>query len=274
MELTALSIVRNANLIGYPWLECYQAVMPFVDTFVLGEGYSEDDTWEWCLKLRAKYPEKVQLHRYKWPALPGGFAIGEATNECLSHCPEGWSLCVQADELWHPYSLAVIRHFLLKGAYPKEVDGFSFNYLHLEHNCQELQGGGDLEHQLGAGYQRAIRLVKNVDYIKSFRDGWTFDGCRHMEHPRLRFPLVHINYFLYHNVLSKRKQQAEETFSDLGHYVAGAEATAREWAGHKTIPEKFLRKTSPFLEFLHPRLWPLLGTLRYIPSLERRYDAT
>lgn len=269
MGLTGFSVVRNAHIMGYPWLECYQAIIPYVDHFVLSEGYSDDDTWLWCQRLRNKYGEKVELIRYHWPTLPTGFAIGEATSDCVHRCEGEWLLYVQADELWHPDSLAVVQSCLREKDYPEDVDGFSFNYLHLEYNCQELQGGGTFQRQEGAGYQRAIRLVRNAPYIHSHRDAWTFEGCRRVAHFQLEYPIVHINYFLYHDVPSKRRRQAEEFYPDLGHYVTGAAKTEREWIEHKEVPEKFLQKTSPFQKYLNPLLWPLLGTLRYEPALER-----
>lgn len=268
MKLTAFSVIRNANILGYPWLECYQAVMPYVDEFVLSEGYSEDDTWTWCQRFARKWPE-VQLARHFWPCLQTGFAIGYATNGCMDVARErggGWLLYVQADELWHPESLSGLRRLIEESP---QADAFTFNYLHLEYNCQQLQGGGTLEKQDGAGYQRAIRLVKNEPYIRSHRDAWTFEGCAWVEHVMLSRPIVHNNYFLYHNVPLKRRRQAEEFYPDLGHYRYSAEVTEREWAEHKEVPEMFTRTTSPFQEYLNPIILPVLGMRRYEPALER-----
>ena len=44
MKVSGFSIVRNAVLMDYPFLESVKSILPLVDEFVIGVGQSDDQT--------------------------------------------------------------------------------------------------------------------------------------------------------------------------------------------------------------------------------------
>lgn len=257
-QITAMMVVRNANFMGYPWLEAILSVLPHVDEFLLQEGYSDkDDTLEWMYEL-VKANQKFRLFRYEWPeGLESGFAIGAATNNLLVKARGDWAWNIQADELWHPHAAQAMAEFLRSGNSTK-YDSVSLNFLHLENNCQVVQEG--------AGYQRAVRIVRTGYGIAAFRDAWTFDPVSSTAAVDMEKPLVHCNYCFWDNVPQKKREQASRLYKDLDHYQIAAEEAEKASVGQ--IPEEFMETDSPFADRLPDHFLPLLGKLKYEPRME------
>jgi len=259
--LDAFSVIKNGIDLGYVFVEGFSLVLPHVRRMWVQDGHSEDDTFKWLQMLDAKH-HKFTLSKYKWPRMPTGFAIGAATNRCMDWARSGEAthfLYVQADEIWHPDSLDYMTGMLEK--YP-DVDGWNFQFLHLQNNMQEVQPG--------AGYTRAVRLVRNVPWISSHRDAWTFEGCREIKTVDLPVPIIHNNRSFWHNIPRKLKNHAKELYADLGHYAASSdEASVLYAVGEENgVPEMFTRTDSPFMDILPDVIKPLLGQLAYKPQEE------
>lgn len=249
--IVGMTVLKNATRMGYPWVETILTVLPICNHFHIGEGYSEDDTWDILVRLKEKYGDKISLSRYEWPVMETGFAIGAATNDALNQIRHlgGKVLYVQGDELWHPESLAEMKRLA-----EEDYDAYSIQYLHLEHNCQQVQEG--------AGYQRAIRMVANKDTIVAHRDAWTFEGYeRCLGVHSLPHPLVHCNYCFWDNVPIKKREQADKLYQDLGHYQQAAELAEQLYSDEP--PQMFKETGSPFIEHLSPLFVPMLGQRKY-----------
>lgn len=227
--IVGMTILKNAIRMGYPWVESILAVIDFVDHFHIGEGFSDDGTYEVVQRLKSKYGPKLGVSRFVWPSMETGFAIGAATNNALNYVRHlgGKILYVQADELWHPDS---VREMVRLAA--EDYDAYIVPFLHLEHNCQRVQEG--------AGYQQAIRMVSNEPWITSHRDAWTFEGFRKsLTVMSLPHPLVHCNYCFWDNVPIKKRVQADELYTDLGHYGAAADAAEEYYGTALGVPPDF-----------------------------------
>ena len=44
MKVSAFTFIKNGQILGYPFLESIQSILPIVDEFVVNVGESEDDT--------------------------------------------------------------------------------------------------------------------------------------------------------------------------------------------------------------------------------------
>jgi len=252
--IIGLTVLKNATRMGYPWVESILSVIDFVDHFHIGEGFSTDCTYDVIKRLRWKYGDKISVSRFRWPRMDTGFAIGAATNDALNHVRKlgGKILYVQADELWHPDSVAEMVRLA-----DEDYDSYKVPFLHLEHNCQVIQEG--------AGYQWAIRMVSNEAQIISHRDAWTFEGVgRTLQVMSLPHRLVHCNYCFWDNIPVKKRVQANVFYADLPHYDAAAGEAEALYQSHDEIPEMFLATSSPFEEHLSPIFLPMLGQPRYV----------
>ena len=44
MKISAFTFIKNGQILGYPFLQSIQSVLPIVDEFIINVGESEDDT--------------------------------------------------------------------------------------------------------------------------------------------------------------------------------------------------------------------------------------
>ena len=46
MKVSGFTFIKNAEMLGYPFIESIQSVLPIVDEFVIAVGKSDDNTLE------------------------------------------------------------------------------------------------------------------------------------------------------------------------------------------------------------------------------------
>ena len=44
MKVSAFTFIKNGQILGYPFLQSIQSILPIVDEFIINVGESEDDT--------------------------------------------------------------------------------------------------------------------------------------------------------------------------------------------------------------------------------------
>ena len=44
MKVSAFTFIKNGQILGYPFLQSIQSVLPIVEEFIVNVGESEDDT--------------------------------------------------------------------------------------------------------------------------------------------------------------------------------------------------------------------------------------
>ena len=108
--ISAVMVLKNGVLLGYPFVESILSILPVCDEFVIAEGYSDDDTYDWLERLQQCYPEKIALSRQRWPeGLRSGHAIGVMQTDALKKCRGKWILLMQADEILPEENVRPIR---------------------------------------------------------------------------------------------------------------------------------------------------------------------
>ena len=46
MKVSGFTFIKNGQILGYPFLQSIQSILPIVDEFVINVGESEDNTLE------------------------------------------------------------------------------------------------------------------------------------------------------------------------------------------------------------------------------------
>ena len=46
MKVSGFTFIKNAEMLGYPFIESIQSILPIVDEFVIAVGKSDDNTLE------------------------------------------------------------------------------------------------------------------------------------------------------------------------------------------------------------------------------------
>jgi hypothetical protein len=109
VTLTGFMVVRNGISQGYPFLEAVRAALPICDEFLIGDGGSDDGTWEALEELRERERDRVQLYRSPWPkGIDRRHVIAAETNRLKERCRTRYCFNVQANEIVHERTLREI----------------------------------------------------------------------------------------------------------------------------------------------------------------------
>lgn len=167
--ISGFTIVRNAQVLGFPFKESVLSALPLCDEFIINCGDSDDDTKLICEELRTQFPNKIKLIHTTWEKenQSGGFQLKAQTDRAMKECKGNWFLYIQADEVFHQADYSNIRKALKMAEGLEGVDGLVFDYLHFYGNYSYLVQGRNW-------YRREVRIFKNGRGIESYRDAQGF----------------------------------------------------------------------------------------------------
>ena len=63
MKVSAFTFIKNGQILGYPFIQSINSILPIVDEFVVNVGKSEDDTLE---LIRSIQSSKIRIIESKW----------------------------------------------------------------------------------------------------------------------------------------------------------------------------------------------------------------
>lgn len=166
MKISGFTVIRNAELMGYPILQSIQSALPVVDEFVVGIGQSDDQTKDLILSLR---DPKIRVFDAYWDTSKtnGGRILSEKTNEALNHCSNDWCLYLQADEVLHERDLVSLMQAVECADRDLRVSGLLFQYVH-------FYGSYDIVATSRKWYRHEVRMVRKSSGIQSVGDAQSF----------------------------------------------------------------------------------------------------
>lgn len=166
VKISGFSVIRNAELMGYPVIESIKSILPIVDEFVIGVGQSDDRTKEMIQNIN---DPKIRMFDSFWDTqkTKGGLILSEKTNEALAQCKNDWCFYIQADEVVHESDLNIIYQAVQKADPIKEIQALLFQYIH-------FYGSYSVIATSRKWYRKEIRLVRKSTGIQSHNDAQGF----------------------------------------------------------------------------------------------------
>jgi hypothetical protein len=166
MLVSGFTVIRNAELMGYPIVESIRSILPIVDEFVVGLGAGDDNTRNVILALN---DPKIKIFDAIWDVTKttGGLILSEKTNEALKHCKGDWCFYLQADEVVHEDDLPIISSNLKKYQDDPSVEGLLFKYIH-------FYGSYNVVGTARNWYRNEVRIVRRSIDVKSVGDAQGF----------------------------------------------------------------------------------------------------
>lgn len=207
MKISGFTIIRNAEIMGYPLIESIKSLLPLVDEMVIGLGPSTDNTEKWLNDLNS---EKVKIFHTNWNVeVPsGGYILSEKTNEALDKCSYEWCFYLQADEVIHEADLKNIKDQMIKYNDDPEVEGLLFDYIH-------FYGSYSVVAKNKYWYRKEIRAFKKSCLARSYKDA---QGFRKADGTKLRVVPAQARVFHYGYVKPPKKMGEKiKLFSRLWH---------------------------------------------------------
>ena len=120
MKVSAFTFIKNGQILGYPFLQSIQSVLPIVEEFVVNVGESEDDT---LALIRSIPSSKIRIIESKWndSMQDRGYVYGQQKMIAQYNCTGDWAFYIEGDEVYHENDLRPIRESMEMHCFEKEL---------------------------------------------------------------------------------------------------------------------------------------------------------
>ncbi|MCL2760592.1 MAG: glycosyltransferase [Desulfuromonadales bacterium] len=236
MKVSCFTFLRNAETLGYPFVESIKSALPLCDEFIVNIGPSEDNT----LKMVKEIDDpKIRIIENQWneKMLVKGYVYGQQKSIALFNCTGDWAFYLEGDEVLHEDDLPKIRQAMEKHLNNDKIEALIFNYVH-------FYGTPDTYAWSPGWYRRAPRIIRNT--IRAFAtDGLFFvvlDKNKNGRYPRAAFAKAII--YNYGWVRSEKNMNAK--IEQMSKYWGGNQ----EKVDYSQIDQKILHK----FRGMHPQV--------------------
>jgi len=151
MKISAFTFIKNGVILGYPFVESINSVLPLVDEFIINVGNSDDETLKEIENINSS---KIKIIQSSWNdgMKDRGYVYGQQKMIAQFNCTGDWAFYLEGDEILHENELESIYLNLKKYRDVEEVEAFYFNFYHF-YGSPELLGM--------TGYRKAPRIIRN-----------------------------------------------------------------------------------------------------------------
>ena len=153
MKVSAFTFIKNGQILGYPFLESIESVLPIVDEFIINIGDSEDET----LAIIQSYKNsKIRIIHSKWnnSMRDRGYVYGQQKMIAQFNCSGDWAFYVECDEIYHEKDLESIKQVMLNNLNDQRVEALVFDFYHFYGNANSyLDSPG--------WYRSEARIIRN-----------------------------------------------------------------------------------------------------------------
>jgi hypothetical protein len=153
MKVSAFTFIKNGQLLGYPFLQSIQSILPIVDEFIINIGNSEDNTLELIQSISSS---KIRIIQSNWndSMKEKGFVYGQQKMIAHYNCTGDWAFYIEGDEVYHEDDLDRISHSMKLYLNDPNVEALVFDFKHFYGNANSfLESPG--------WYRSEARIIKN-----------------------------------------------------------------------------------------------------------------
>ena len=153
MKVSAFTFIKNGQILGYPFLQSIQSVLPIVDEFIVNVGKSEDNTLDLIKSLSSP---KIRIIESVWNDLmqDRGYVYGQQKMIAQFNCSGDWAFYIEGDEVYHERDLIQIKKSMEMHLNDGNVEALVFDFNHFYGN------GNSLLNSPG-WYRSEARIIKN-----------------------------------------------------------------------------------------------------------------
>ena len=137
MKVSGFTFLRNAQRLGYCFVESIRSILPIVDEFIIALGPSDDATGEMIQQIG---DPKIRVLHTQWnerirnDLKVKGYVYGQQKSIALFNCTGDWAFYLEGDEVVHEDDLQKIQEAMHRHLDNPEVEALYFNYLHFQGN--------------------------------------------------------------------------------------------------------------------------------------------
>ena len=189
MKVSAFTFIKNGQILGYPFLQSIQSILPIVDEFVINVGESEDNT---LVLIQSIESEKIRIIKSKWnnTMQDRGYVYGQQKMIAQFNCTGDWAFYIEGDEVYHENDLDKIKASMNAHVNNPNVEALVFDFYHFYGNTNTyLNSPG--------WYRSEARIIKNS--VRSYAPDGLFwlvlDGNKKGRYPRAKHTGVHCYHY-------------------------------------------------------------------------------
>ena len=225
MNISAYTYVRNGILMGYPFIESIQSVLPIVNEFVVILGDSTDGSKE---ALQGLGSSKIRIVDSIWDMglKTGGKLFAQQSNFGLDTVKGDWVIHIQADEALHENDIHKLMDSIKKYDNDDRVEGFLFPFLNFRGDFNHIHTGRK-------AHRFEIRAFRNNPLIRSYKDSQGFRRFSSLKAynngekgEKLRVVKIDVPVFHY-NFVRTPQQMKEKTIFFQKFFHEGEELTKK-----------------------------------------------
>ncbi len=158
MKVSGFTFLRNAQRLGYCFVESIHSILPIVDEFIIALGPSDDETEAMILQIG---DPKIRILHTQWnerirnDLKVKGFIYGQQKSIALFNCTGDWAFYLEGDEVVHEDDLPNIQEAMRRHLDNPQVEALYFNYIH-------FQGNRNTYVWCPGTYRTAPRILRNT----------------------------------------------------------------------------------------------------------------
>ena len=206
MKVSAFTFIKNGQILGYPFLQSIQSVLPIVDEFVINVGESEDDT---LMFIESISNPKIRIIKSKWndSMQDRGYVYGQQKMISQFNCTGDWAFYIEGDEIYHESDLDQIKSSMQQHLEDSNVEALAFDFYHFYGNANTyLDSPG--------WYRSEARIIKNS--VRSYAPDGLFwlvlDGNKKGRYPRAKHtgvPCYHYGWVRSEEQMNLKSQKIQ-----------------------------------------------------------------
>ena len=153
MKISAFTFIKNGEILGYPFIQSIQSILPIVDEFVINVGQSEDDT---LTLIQSINDPKIRIIQSTWNdnMHDRGYVYGQQKMIAQFNCTGDWAFYIEGDEVYHEDELDKIKASMQAHVDNPNVEALVFDFYHFYGNANSyLDSPG--------WYRSEARIIKN-----------------------------------------------------------------------------------------------------------------
>jgi hypothetical protein len=211
MLVSAFTFIKNGQILGYPFLESIQSILPIVDEFVINVGESEDDTLKMVHSIK---DNKIRIIESKWSdkMRDRGYVYGQQKMIAQFNCTGDWVFYIEGDEVYNEKDIGNIRASMEAHLNDTNVEALVFDFKHFYGNANSMLDSP-------GWYRSEARIIKNS--IRSYAPDGLFwlvlDSNKKGRYPRAK----KIGITCYHYGWVRSEKQMNLKSSKVQKYWGG-----------------------------------------------------
>ena len=212
MKISAFTFIKNGQILGYPFIQSIQSILPIVDEFVINVGQSEDDT---LALIQSINNPKIRIIQSTWNdnMHDRGYVYGQQKMIAQFNCTGDWAFYIEGDEVYHEDDLNKIKASMQTHVDDPEVEALAFNFYHFYGNVNSyLDSPG--------WYRSEARIIKNS--VRSYAPDGLFwlvlDSNKKGRYPKAK----HTSARCYHYGWVRSEEQMNLKSQKVQQYWGGA----------------------------------------------------